>query len=72
MRLPVFGKPKFAREDMERQAATELAAALEAVPQPPDPSLASWPAPAPAVRQVAEPAPAPEVPAPAMAPARAD
>ena len=43
MRFPVFGKPKFPRAEMEKVAAQELATALEAVPQPPDPSFATWP-----------------------------
>lgn len=74
MRLPVFGKAKYPREEMERVAAQELAAALEVVPQPPDPSLASWAvvpapvsAPTPAVVATAEDLPEPAVTAPGRA-----
>lgn len=41
MRFPVFGRSKFSREEMEEEAAAELRTALEAVPGPPDPRLAS-------------------------------
>lgn len=68
MRFPVFGKSKFSRADMEREAAEELRRALEAVPAPPDAELTS-PAflgglaaaatqPEPAASEPAPPAPA--------------